>query len=73
MMRPWSIRSRATDRIRLTFTPEYERIAKADSPAYASEVHQVFGRYDGRIVPDGLEPVEIRGLFGWIEDHRARW
>jgi hypothetical protein len=33
----------------------------------------MFGRYSGRITPDGGEPVEVRDLFGWIEEHEARW
>ena len=33
----------------------------------------LFGRYSGRITPDGGAPVELRDLFGWIEEHEARW
>jgi hypothetical protein len=35
--------------------------------------HQVFGTYEGRITPDGGAPIEVHELFGWIEDHEARW
>jgi hypothetical protein len=73
MMAPWRVTTVATDRVELTFTPVYERISKADAGAYMSEVHQVFGDYAGRIVPADGTPIELTALFGWIEDHVARW
>jgi hypothetical protein len=33
----------------------------------------MFGAYRGRIVPDSGEVIEVRDLFGWIEEHEARW
>lgn len=72
-MQPWRIRTTVTERIDLTFSPEYERVAKGGNDEYFSEVHQVFGAYDGRIAGDHGAPIAIRGLFGWIEDHIARW
>ncbi|HEY8768589.1 MAG TPA: DUF2804 family protein [Dehalococcoidia bacterium] len=36
-------------------------------------MHQMFGRYSGRITPDNGGAVELHDLFGWIEDHEARW
>jgi len=33
----------------------------------------MFGCYSGRVVPDDGPPPEIRDLFGWIEEHDARW
>jgi len=38
-----------------------------------SQVHQVFGRYNGRAVADDGEVVQIRDLNGFAEEHRARW
>ncbi len=73
LMAPWRIRTAVSDRIDLTFTPVYERVSKADAGAYMSEVHHVFGHYAGRIVPDDSAAIELDGLFGWIEDHAARW
>ena len=73
VMQPWRIRTTATDRIDLAFEPAYERVSKGGSDDYFSEVHQVFGSYHGRIEPDGGGAIEIRDLFGWIEDHAARW
>jgi hypothetical protein len=71
-MRPWRIRTAASDRIDLRFEPEFERISESGTPERYMNVHQMFGRYVGRI-STGDGPLEVRGLFGWIEDQEARW
>jgi hypothetical protein len=71
-MRPWRILARSK-RVDLRFTPFYERVAKAKTGILASEVHQMFGHYDGRVVADGGETVEVEHVVGWIEEHKARW
>jgi hypothetical protein len=38
-----------------------------------SEVHQMFGRYTGRVVADDGEVVRLDGLIGFAEEHLARW
>jgi hypothetical protein len=75
MLRPWRIRTAVTDRIDLRFEPEYERVSfSGKRDGYFTDAHQVFGCYAGRITPDDDgEPVELRDLFGWIEEHEARW
>jgi len=74
MMKPWRVRTAVTDRIDLLFEPEFERISKSGSrDAYFTDAHQMFGRYSGWITPDGGAPIEVRDLFGWIEEHEARW
>lgn len=73
MMRPWRVATQGSDRIALEFVPVYERVAKTDGGAYMSEVHQVFGHYAGTVIADGAGPIEVRQMFGWIEDHAARW
>jgi hypothetical protein len=73
-MKPWRIRTAATDRIDLAFEPEYDRHEQTGRrEKYFTEVHQLFGRYSGQITADDGGPIEIRDLFGWIEDHEARW
>jgi hypothetical protein len=73
-MKPWGVRTTATDRIGLVFTPEFERISDAgDHSAQFVCTHQMFGTYSGHITPDGEDPLKVRDLFGWIEDHEARW
>jgi hypothetical protein len=53
--------------------PFFERVAKTDLRVMRSEVHQVFGRYSGAVVAESGEKLEIDGLVGWVEQHRARW
>ena len=71
-MKPW----RFTDnegRLDLTFTPFLERTARTNLGVIFSEVHQMFGRYNGRAIADDGEEVAIRDLIGFAEEHRARW
>lgn len=70
--RPWLFRENQ-GRLDLMFTPFYERVARTNLPLLSSEVHQVFGRYDGRAVTDEGEEIQIRGLTGFAEEHRAQW
>jgi hypothetical protein len=73
-MKPWRVRTAVTDRIDLTFDPEYERVSETGSrDAMFVSTHQMFGTYSGRVTPDEGGPIALSGLFGWIEDHEARW
>lgn len=69
---PWTMRS-PDDRLNLVFTPFFERVAKTDALILKSEVHQMFGRYNGWVVTDEGERIEITNLVGWAEEHNARW
>jgi hypothetical protein len=57
----------------LTFTPAIERVSKANAGILRTEVHQMFGRYDGRVVSDDGEIITLRELPGFAEEQRARW
>jgi hypothetical protein len=74
MLKPWRVRTTVTDRIELRFAPEFERVSRSGRRGgYFTDAHQVFGVYSGRIAPDPGEPIELHDMFGWIEDHEARW
>jgi hypothetical protein len=74
MMKPWRVRTAVTERIDLLFDPEFERISRSGKrDGFFTDAHQVFGTYSGRITPDHADPIELRELFGWIEEHEARW
>ncbi len=71
-MRPWIFNDNE-GRLRLMFTPLVERLAKTNLGLLSSEVHQMFGRYNGRAITDDGEAIEIRDLIGFAEEHQARW
>jgi hypothetical protein len=71
-MNPWKLSS-ADDRLSLTFEPFVERVARTNLVIIRSEVHQMFGRYGGRVELDDGERVEFEGLVGFAEEHYARW
>ena len=70
--RPWLFRDNQK-RLDLMFKPFYERVARTNLPLLSSEVHQLFGRYDGRVVTDSGEELQIKGLVGFAEEHHAQW
>jgi len=72
-MAPWRLRTTATDRVDLTFTPFYERVAKTDALIIRSEVHQMIGHFSGTLNPSRGEEIIISDAVGWAEDHQARW
>ncbi|MCA9923382.1 MAG: DUF2804 domain-containing protein [Anaerolineales bacterium] len=71
-MHPWRITapSAAVD---LTFTPFVERVAASNLWLIRSEVHQMFGHYNGHITTTDGEIIPVRSLVGWAEDHVALW
>jgi hypothetical protein len=71
-MQPWKFRD-DEGRLALDFTPFQERVARTDLKIITSEVHQMFGRYDGHAHADDGEDISIAGLVGFAEEHHARW
>lgn len=71
-MQPWHFRD-DTDRLDLTFTPFKDRTARTNLGIIFSEVHQIFGRYNGRVTLDDSTSLEIKDLIGFAEEHHARW
>jgi len=71
-LKPW----RFTDnqgRFDLTFTPFVDRTATTNLGIIYSQVHQLFGRYEGFAIADDGEKVLIHDLIGFAEEHHARW
>ncbi len=71
-MRPWRI-SAPSGSISLTFTPFMERVAASNLWLVKSEVHQMFGHYNGIVKTEQGETISIENLIGWAEDHIAKW
>ncbi len=72
-MKPWKVRTPDVRLIDLEFTPMLERVAKTNAWVVRSEVHQMFGHYQGVVRDATGRAVEIERLVGWAEDHRAAW
>ncbi len=70
--RPWKFTD-SQGRLALDFVPFAERLARTDLKLIFSEVHQMFGRYQGFVKTDDGETVHIEGLVGFAEEHHARW
>ena len=71
-MRPWIFKDNQ-GRLDVTFTPFRERIARTNLAVINSEVHQMFGRYNGQVLLDDGQMLAIENLLGFAEEHRARW
>lgn len=71
-MQPWRFID-DEKRLDLTFTPFKDRIARTNLGIIFSEVHQMFGHYNGRAILDDGSPLEIYDLVGFAEEHHARW
>ena len=71
-MKPWKF-TEAEGRLELVFTPFRDRTATTKLGVIASEVHQMFGRYNGKAVADDGEVIQIKNLIGFAEEHKARW
>ena len=72
-MKPWKIQSKFTENVQLTFSPFFERVTKTDVKLITSEVHQMFGYYEGSIKIEEGKVLRIRNMLGCIEEHTAKW
>jgi len=71
-MKPWKFTD-AEGRLDLVFTPFKDRTAVTNLAVITSEVHQMFGRYNGKAVTDHGEVIQIKDLIGFAEEHHAKW
>jgi hypothetical protein len=71
-MQPWQMSS-PDGRLELVFTPFVERVAETNVLLLTSKVHQMFGRYNGYIISDNGEKIQVENLVGWAEEHHAKW
>ncbi len=71
-MRPWRITA-PSGAVDLTFSPIMERVAASNLWLVKSEVHQMFGIYDGTVTTADEQTIPVTGMLGWAEDHVALW
>ena len=53
--------------------PFKDRFAATKLLVIDSEVHQLFGRYSGKVLRTMEKKFVIDGLIGFAEEHKARW
>jgi len=68
----WRIRSH-DKRVELEFKPQGSRGEHVNALVVATRFTQYFGRFTGRLITRDKEVVSIDNIFGWTEDHFARW
>lgn len=69
---PWEFND-SQGNLFLEFQPFHERLARTNLLLIFSEVHQMFGHFNGWVVTDGGERIVIHDLIGFAEEHHARW
>lgn len=72
-MQPWYVKSKFSNQVALKFSPFFERVATSNAKLIKSEVHQMFGYYDGKVLLDNGETLVIQQMLGSIEEHVAKW
>lgn len=71
-MKPWKFTDKE-GRLNLVFTPFKDRLARTNLGVIFSEVHQMFGHFNGDVIADNGEAIKIKDLVGFAEEHHARW
>ena len=71
-MQPWKFTDNQS-RVNLTFTPFKDRLAQTNLGIITSEVHQMFGRYNGQVTTEKGDVILIKDLIGFAEEHHAKW
>ncbi len=71
-MKPWRMKTEASDTVDLTFVPFYEKATKANLVLLRSDTHQMFGYYSGALNVAG-RAVRINDVLGMAEENVARW
>ncbi len=71
-MQPWHFTDNQS-RLDLTFTPFKDRLAQTNLGVITSEVHQMFGYYNGNVTTESGDVIPVKDLIGFAEEHYAKW
>lgn len=71
-MSPWKFTDNE-GRVNLTFTPILDRKDVTDVGIIASKQHQVFGKFDGKVVLDDGRALAVDNLLGFAEKVFNKW
>ena len=72
-MEPWSIKTKFSNTVDLTFTPFFERITLRTSKLSRSEGHQLIGYFDGYVRLPNNNVLQIRQMLGSSEEQSVKW
>lgn len=70
---PWTVRTRSSGQVDLTFTPFHNRSTRTNAGLIANRTDQCFGHYNGRVRTDDGTEIAVSQLLGWAEDVHMRW
>ena len=70
--KPWIIKS-DNDRINLKFWPQVNRQSKFNYLIIKSEQNQVFGVFEGELILDHGQKIQVKNLHGFAEKVSNRW
>jgi hypothetical protein len=72
IMEPWHVSS-PDGWVDLSFVPMADRQSYTDAGPLQSHIHQLVGRYNGTVMPEGSDRIAVKDFVGAAEDHYARW
>jgi hypothetical protein len=73
IMKPWKIKTQNSNQVDVVFEPFFERVAATNVLVVKSDVHQLFGKFSGRVLLNKGEKIRLEGLVGCAEEHKAKW
>lgn len=71
-LRPWHV-SDPGGQLDIVLTPRFDKHSKSQGRTRASETHQVFGTWSGRLATDDGLTLDLDGLQGFAEEARQSW
>jgi len=72
LYKKWHISSN-DKKVDIEFTPSGHREEKVNAFLLATDFTQLFGTYSGKLITDDDEEIQIKNIYGWAEDHYAKW
>lgn len=71
-MSPWTFTS-DDKRFEMVFTPVFDNFTELNLMIAHNRCHQVFGKWNGTVILDNGEKLEINDMFAFVEEAKNRW
>jgi len=71
-MSPWTFTS-SDGRFEMDFQPVLDRASRTSVAVIESDQHQVFGKFNGRMILDDGSVLELKDFLGFAEKVKNRW